>query len=259
MLRHHSITKSISHNPCDSPTEAHLWAWPHWLNHYCRQAKITVSTYKLYYHFLPAAWAEETWHHWTETSVCVCVQVWLARWLWLRAFHTSGEPITILHQPISSCQIVGTPAGSNTGVSHSGLKLSDPHLSALILKPTLPFFFSKEKKNTDFSRKAMKLVSIFPLWILRIWNCPKRFAVVSNVRRGFPKPSRSLSLLENVTVSSTRLKFVSTPACKQPVRSFLHSALPRQVCMILRGEIHETDWISHFSDLEITLCYDTKR
>lgn len=78
----------------------------------------------------------------------------------------------------------------------------------------------------------MKLVSIFPLWILRIWNCPKRFAVVSNVRRGFPKPSRSLSLLENVTVSSTRLKFVSTPACKQPVRSFLHSALPRQVCMM---------------------------
>lgn len=78
----------------------------------------------------------------------------------------------------------------------------------------------------------MKLVSIFPLWILRIWNCPKRFAVVSNVRRGFPKPSRSLSLLENVTVSSTRPKFVSTPACKQPVRSFLHSALPRQVCMM---------------------------
>lgn len=240
MLGHHSIAKSISHNPCDLPQRPTFEPGPtDWTTAAGRPKSLFLLINCITIFCLQPELRKPDIT--AQKQVCVCVQVWLARWLWLRAFHTSGEPITILHQPISSCQIVGTPAGSNTGVSHSGLKLSDLHLSALILKPTLPFlFFYKEKKNTDFSRKAMKLVSIFPLWILRIWNCPKRFAVLSNVRRGFPKPSRSLSLLENVTVASTRPKFVSTPACKQPVRSFLHSALPRQVCMMRFTKLTES-------------------
>lgn len=103
----------------------------------------------------------------------MCERERTKRWICLWVVHTWGKPITILHQPISSCQITGRAVGSNTGVSHTASKRPDPFLSALI--------YTQKTHRLDLCRGA--------LWCIH-WPVFKRFQLGSS---RFLQTSSSLS------------------------------------------------------------------